>query len=273
VDWVQIKDTLKQKRPRLQTTEFPANVMNQIYMRTDKPPFNDVRVRRAISLAFNRQGIVDAVAEGVGVFNAAVPAALREWGLPVNQLGEGEQYFKHDLARARKLLAEAGYPNGFQATVDFTTYGSTILVDAMQLLFKYLKDLGIDAKLNQKEYGAYITTTFLGKYESMAFGPQTPFLDPDNFLYGLHVPGELKNQSHVNDPVLTDLLVRQRRTFDVARRRELIHEIQRYLARQQYYVNQPSQVYIGVWDGALKNYGPNLGYDYGGRLLAAWLDR
>ena len=50
-------------------------------------------------------------------------------------------------------------------------------------------------------------------------------------------------------------------------------ELQRHLARQQYYVQLASSVIIAVWDGALKNYGPNLGYDYGGRLVAAWLDR
>ena len=82
-------------------------------------------------------------------------------------------------------------------------------------MLKYLKDIGIDAKANQQEYGAYIASTFYGKYESMAFGPQTPFLDPDNFLFGPHMPGELKNQSHVNDPVLVDMLIRQRRTADV----------------------------------------------------------
>jgi peptide/nickel transport system substrate-binding protein len=64
VDWVQIKDTLKQKRPRLQTVDYPNAVMTHISMRTDKAPFNDVRVRRAMSLAVNRQGILDAVAEG-----------------------------------------------------------------------------------------------------------------------------------------------------------------------------------------------------------------
>jgi hypothetical protein len=73
--------------------------------------------------------------------------------------------------------------------------------------------------------------------------------------------------------VLTDMLVRQRRTLDVAKRREVIHEIQRHMARQQYHLHLPSAVNIGVWDGALKNYAPNLGYDYGGRLVAAWLDR
>jgi hypothetical protein len=56
-------------------------------------------------------------------------------------------------------------------------------------------------------------------------------------------------------------------------RREVIHDLLRYLAKQQYYVQLPSAVSIAVWDGALKNYGPNLGYDYGGRLVASWLDR
>ena len=107
----------------------------------------------------------------------------------------------------------------------------------------------------------------------MTFGPQTPFLEPDNFLFGQYYPGEPKNQSHINDPVVADLLVRQRRTFDVAKRREIIHEIQRYLAKQQYYVQLPVRRGVAVWEGALKNYGPNLGYDYGGRLMAAWLDR
>jgi peptide/nickel transport system substrate-binding protein len=273
VDWVQIKDVLKQKRPRLQVMEFPANQMSHIYMRTDKPPFSDVRVRRAISLAVSRQGILDATAEGVGVFNPAVPAALKEWALPVDQLGEGAQYYKFDPGRAKRLLAEAGHPNGFPATISYATYGSTILVDSLQLILKNLKDVGIDAKANQQEYGAYIASTFYGKYESMAYGPQTPFLDPDNFLYGPHMPGELKNQSHVNDPVVADLLIRQRRIHDPAKRREVLHEIQRHLAKQQYYVYGPSGVYIAVWDGALKNYGPNLGYDWGGRVTAAWLDR
>jgi hypothetical protein len=54
--------------------------------------------------------------------------------------------------------------------------------------------------------------------------------------------------------------------------REVIHQIQRHLAVQQYYIHVPSGNYIAVWDPALRNYGP-LGYDYGGRMLAAWLER
>jgi len=273
VDWVQIKDTLKQKRPKLQTVEFPSPVMSHISMRTDQKPFSDVRVRQAMSLAIDRKAIIEAVFEGVGAMNPAVPAALKEWSIPFDKLGDGAKYYRHDPAEAKRLLAAAGYPNGFPGTMCFTTYGSTILVDSLQLVQKDLKAVGIDVRIDQKEYGAYIATCFYGKFDSMTYGPQTGFLEPDNFLFGQYYPEELKNQSHIVDNKVAEMLVRQRRTFDQAKRREIIYDIQRHLATQQYYVQMPSGVYIAVWEGALKNYGPNMGYDYGGRLMAAWLDR
>jgi peptide/nickel transport system substrate-binding protein len=273
VDWVQIKGTLAQRRPNLKTVEFPSPVMNHISMRTDQKPFSDVRVRRAMSLAIDRKAIIDSAYEGVGVLNPPVAAALKEWAIPFDKLGEGARYYKYDPAEAKRLLAAAGYPNGFPGTMCFTTYGTPVLVDIMQLVQKDLKAVGIDVKIDQKEYGAYIATCFYGKFESMTFGPQTGFLEPDNFLFGQYYPEELKNQSHINDPVVADMLVRQRRTLDPAKRREIIYDIQRHLAQQQYYVQMPSTVFVAVWEGALKNYAPNMGYDYGGRLMAAWLDR
>jgi len=273
VDWVQIKGTLAQRRPNLKTVEFPSPVMNHISMRTDQKPFSDVRVRRAMSLAIDRKAIIDSAYEGVGVLNPPVAAALKEWAIPFDKLGEGAKYYKYDPAEAKRLLAAAGYPNGFPGTMCFTTYGTPVLVDIMQLVQKDLKAVGIDVKIDQKEYGAYIATCFYGKFESMTFGPQTGFLEPDNFLFGQYYPEELKNQSHINDPVVADMLVRQRRTLDPAKRREIIYDIQRHLAQQQYYVQMPSTVYVAVWEGAVKNYAPNMGYDYGGRLMAAWLDR
>jgi len=52
------------------------------------------------------------------------------------------------------------------------------------------------------------------------------------------------------------MLARQRRTFDPAKRREIVYDIQRHLAKQQYYVQMPSGIYVAVWEGAVKNYGP-----------------
>ena len=272
-DWTQIKDAVRERRPRLRTVEFPSNVEYHVSMRVDRPPFSDVRVRQALSLAIDRQGVIDTIHEGVGVFNPAVPAAFKEWTLPIAQLGDGARYFRHDPAEARRLLAAAGYPNGFPAALCFATYGSQVITDSAQLIAKRLKDVGVDVKLDQREYGAFIATCYFGKFDTLAFGPQTPYTDPHSYVFGMHYPEEQKNQSHVSDPVVTDLLVRQQRTFDVAKRRELLHELQRHIARQQYYLQLPSTIMIAAWEDALKNYGPNLGYDYGGRLVAAWLDR
>jgi len=232
------------------------------------------RVRRAVSMALNRRDLVEAVADGSGVLNPpGLPAALREWALTLDQLGEGAAAYKYEPAEARRLLRDAGHPRGFQTVVEFHSFGDTTLVDGVQLVIKYLKDIGIDTRLNQKEYGAYVSSSVLGKYEGMIYGPSTPFLEPDSYLATAYLPESPRNILKVNDPPLTDLILRQRRVRDVAKRREIIHDIERHLGKQVYRAEAYSISALGVWDPALKNYGPNLGYDYGGRLVAAWLDR
>src|SRR5262249_50577395 len=191
-EWNARVDQLKRHRPNLKTAELPSNVAYRVFMRTDKPPFSDVRVRRAISLAIDRREIIDAVADGVGQVNGAVPVALREWALPVDQLGDGARYYRHDPAEARRLLAEAGHPRGFSTVMDFTNYGSSFMDDAIALILKDLKAVGIDARLNTKEYGAYIATSATGNYDAMYYGA-TPFLDPDSYLFTNYFPGHPRN--------------------------------------------------------------------------------
>ncbi|MGH7356676.1 MAG: hypothetical protein ACRELS_19135, partial [Candidatus Rokuibacteriota bacterium] len=87
------------------------------------------------------------------------------------------------------------------------------------------------------------------------------------------MPGQITNASGVNDPKLTDMLKNQRRIFDTAKRREALYDIQRYLASQVYYLYGPSGNVVSAWEPYVKNFGPNFGHDYGGRLMAAWLDK
>lgn len=137
-DWVQIEDSARQRRPGFRTREFTSSIQVHLAMRADRPPFNDVRVRRAVALALDRQGLLDAVQEGAGALNPPVNAFLKDWSLPVAQLGEGARYYRHDPAEARRLLAAASHASGLPASVCFTTYGSTVLVDTMQLVLKRL---------------------------------------------------------------------------------------------------------------------------------------
>ena len=97
--------------------------------------------------------------------------------------------------------------------------------------------------------------------------------ESSGFLTTAFLPASPRNMPHVNDPVVTEFILRQLWIQDPAKRREVIHATQRYLSKQVYGVDVVSAVVIGIWDQALKNYGPNFGFDYGGRLMAAWLDR
>jgi ABC-type transport system substrate-binding protein len=151
-------------------------------------------------------------------------------------------------------------------------YGPDYL-DAVQIDLKGWKDAGIIADLKLKEYGAFISTTIYGKFDKMMRGLRGSWIDPDAYLYRAYMPGQPLNSSGVDDPRLTEMIKLQRRTFDVTKRREIIHDIQRYASQQVYYLYNPSVKVVSAWEPHVKNWGPNNGFDYGGRMMAAWLDR
>jgi peptide/nickel transport system substrate-binding protein len=265
-------ESLQKSHPHLMYRDFQSIVAGGITMRTDQPPFNDVRVRRAISHALDRQAII----EGVSIRGEATPAigrGLVEWSLPVEELGAGAKYYQYDPKEAKRLLAEAGYPKGFKTQLTATSGLGRDLVDAVQLVQRFLKDVGVEAELKLQEYGAYMATTAQGKYEGMVYGPTTGARDPDGPLYGRYIPGHLLNRGYVNDPRITAMLKEQRRTRDLEARKRIIYEFQRYEAEQQYYVYANSIMITGSWQPYVKNYSPNQTFDYGSRAAALWLDR
>ncbi len=265
-------DSLKQSHPQLSYRDMLSIVTQVIIMRTDMPPFNDVRVRRAISQAIDRQALIEAV-WGRGEPTAAVGRGLVEWSLPIEQLGEGAKYYRYDPKEARRLLAEAGYPRGFKTQLTVTPGLGRDLVDDAQLVQRYLKEVGIEAELKLQEYGAYMATTVQGKFEGMVRGPFGIAWEPDFPLYRTFAADSSWNASHVNDPTLTAMLKEQRRTRDLEARKQLIFDIQRYAAEQQYYVYLLSPMVTGSWQPYVKNYAPNPSFDYGSRAAALWLER
>jgi peptide/nickel transport system substrate-binding protein len=265
-------EPFKKSHPHLTYRDFLSTVTHGIYMRTDRPPFNDVRVRRAISHAIDRQAIIDAVFLK-GEPTPAIARGLPEWSPRIDQLGPGATYYRYDPKEARRLLSEAGFPQGLKTQLNVTAgYGSD-LTDSFQLVQRHLKESGIDAELKIQEYGAYISTTFLGKFEGLAVGPFSIAWEPHSTLYGMYMPEQSRNSSHVNDPKMTAILKEQMRVKDLETRRRIIFDIQRYAAEQQYYVYLYSGGITASWQPYVKNYGPNASFDYGNRAAALWLDR
>src|SRR5712691_11580077 len=267
-------ESVQKTHPHLQFQEFLSTVSHAIYMRTDQAPFNDVRIRRAISHAVDRQAILDAVWLR-GEPTPAISRGLAEWSPRIDELGAGARYYQHDPKEARRLLAEAGMPKGFKTHMSTTSGfgGGRLVTDAAQLAQRSLKEVGIDAELKLQEYGAYQATTAKGKFDGMAFAPISNSWEPDSVLYGLFAPDQPRNSSHVNDPKITAMLKEQRRTKDREARKQIIFDIQRYIAEQQYYVYLYCAGFTGSWYPYVKNYAPNTQWDFGGRSAALWLDR
>jgi peptide/nickel transport system substrate-binding protein len=265
-------ESLKQSNPGLRYQDIQANNAQTIWMRTDKPPFDDVRVRRAISHAIDRQGMIEAVWMR-GEFPPAVAPGIAEWSLPVDQLGEGAKYYRYDPKEAKRLLAEAGYAKGLKTTLTTTGGYGRDLIDAVQMALRDLKEVGIEAELKLQEYGAYQATTGQGKFEGLAMGPYGVGWEPDSALYGPYTPNQPRNRGHVNDPKLAAMVKDQRRIKDREARKQLIFDIQRYAAEQQYYIYLASLIITSSWQPYMKNYAHNITFDYGSRLAVTWLDR
>ncbi len=265
-------ESLKQSHPHLIYRDMLSIVTQVMIMRTDQPPFTDVRVRRAISQAIDRQGLIEAV-WGRGEPTAAVGRGLVGWALPVDQLGAGAKYYQYDPPEAKRLLAEAGYPKGFKTTLTVTNGLGRDLVDDAQLVQRYLKEVGIDAELKLQEIGAYMATTVQGKFEGLVRGPFGIAWEPDFPLYRTYAADSSWNAGHVTDPTITAMLKEQRRTKDLEARRKIIYDIQRYAAEQQYYVYICVSMVTASWAPYVKNYGPNITFDYGSRAAALWLER
>jgi peptide/nickel transport system substrate-binding protein len=265
-------DSLKQSHPHLRYQDIQSNTKTTIWMRTDKPPFTDVRVRRAISHAIDRQGLIEAVWMR-GQPSPAIAPGLAEWSLPIDQLGEGAKYYRYDPQEARQLLGEAGHPKGLKTTLTTTSGYGRDLIDAAQMVQRDLKAVGIEAELKLQEYGAYQATTGQGKFEGLAMGPYGGGWEPDSPLYGPYTPDQPRNRGHVNDPKLAAMVKEQRRLKDPEARKQLIFTIQRYAAEQQYYVYLSSQVITASWQPYVQNYAPNLSADFGSRVAALWLER
>ena len=120
-----------------------------IGMNMDKPPFDDLRVRRAVQLAVNVGEVLDAVYYGL---------AKRATGIvPQGILGYRgyNLYPERDVAEAKRLLAEAGFPNGFKTTL--SCLSDTDKVTMAQVIQSNLADVGIDAEITQFESGAFWT--------------------------------------------------------------------------------------------------------------------
>ena len=268
-------DVVKRRKPNLQMTEFTWLISTLAVPKLEVEPFRDLRVRRALHMAVNLDEVikVNPMGYGHGAANPLVPAALREWAIPIGQLPpEGRQLYEADPAGARRLLAQAGQ-SGLKFPVESAGTWGPAFSDVVQAILGEWKRAGIDTELKLKEGNAFIASSLARTFDKMIITLRGGLTTPDPYLVNL-LPGRAQNAAGVNDPKLNDMILLQRRTFDESKRREIIFDIQRYFSQQAYHLFvSPAAKVVAAWEPYVKNFMPNIGNDYGGRLMSAWLDR
>ncbi|HUW70563.1 MAG TPA: ABC transporter substrate-binding protein [bacterium] len=181
IDLATISDgaTIRQasKDSKVVVMSKPGLNMRIFSFNTTKKPFDDVRVRQALAMTLNRSEILGIAEFGMGKPTGPVPVAATQWAVPVAKL----PYASPDIAKAKKLLAEAGYPKGFSFKITCSaTYEGGLAV--AQVAQEELKKIGVTAELEVVEWGVYIDKWVKRDFETM-IELRGGSGEPDRFLY------------------------------------------------------------------------------------------
>ncbi|MFD1039745.1 ABC transporter substrate-binding protein [Virgibacillus byunsanensis] len=243
--------TLTAKSSELLDGEEEINIMDYqsleysyVGFNTDKEPFNDERVRQALSMATDRESIVDIVWDGDALVSGPIAPAMGDWSIDVEQ----EAIYQRNIDEAKQLLADAGYPDGF-STVITTASTYADMVDTAQLLQQQWKEIGVEAEIEQIEWGDYIDT-WSNTSADILIGRNGSGTDPDramNYFFNTEGSANVWNFSNEN---YDEMVAKGKRTIDQAERKQVYVEAQEELLQlsPNLFLVSPKN-YVAVRDG------------------------
>ena len=215
------------KDPNVVVLEQPGLNIGYLAYNTTKKPFTDVRVRKAINMAMNKKAIVQAVFLGTGI-PAKNPIPPTMWSY--NKSIKDDPY---DPAAAKKLLAEAGYPNGFDTDLWAMPVQRPYNPNAKriaELMQADLAKVGVKAKIVSYEWGEYRKRAQAGEHQMAQLGWTGDNGDPDNFLNTLLGCDSAKtNGSNIAKlcyQPFEDLVQKAKHVSDIAERTKLYEQAQ-----------------------------------------------
>jgi len=278
IDWVnkvgwEDAGDITRRNPDIQEFRFlEAAHMNVIYMKMEEgQPFTDIRVRRAMSMALNQEEIKDKFyggnAELLSCPVAPYPELYNLYTELEDQSQSVQELYQYLPDKARQLLADAGYPNGFKTKLLLTAKA----VPLCSLLADYWANVGVDVELDVKEQGVYNSMKAERTHEAMIWSVMST-VAPGQFRP--FRPTDWQDASLVDDPrvnaayeeIAANLIVKQEDAD------EAMHEIFPYCLEQAWFVEPPSPYLWTLWWPWLKGYGGE--YTVGqsnGDIWARWV--
>lgn len=157
---------IEQLNDNFEIYEGTMNLVQALYLNNDEAPFDDVRVRQALCYAIDPQEIMDLIFDGKGteLGSSMFPAFSKYYMEELNHT------YDQDINKAKELLADAGYPDGFSFTITVpSNYQPHI--DTAQVLVEQFKAIGVDAKINLVEWDSWLSDVYGGRqFQSTVVG-------------------------------------------------------------------------------------------------------
>jgi dipeptide transport system substrate-binding protein len=225
----------------LQLMSQPGLNIGYLGMNTKKKPFDDVRVRQAITMVIDQKAILDAVYQGSGQpAKNLIPPTMWSYN-------DKTPPYKLDIEGAKKLLAEAGYPDGFETDLWAMPVQRPYNPDARriaELMQADLAKVGIKAKVVSFEWGEYRKRAQAGEHMMAQLGWTGDNGDPDNFFVPL-AACSAKNTAQWCNKEFDDLVTKAAKLSSQAERAKLYEQAQLVMHREApYFFIAHSVVYL-----------------------------
>jgi len=251
-------NSLQDSNPEIVWKKTP-NVARAFRINNSKKPYSDIRVRKAMQMAINLEELAE------GYYNGTAdphPQILNEMlypnlTTPFDDMPEDvQEAFTYNPEGARALLAEAGYPNGFQQTLEIANTSSTEYYELADLFSEYCRAIGIETEISVREYADYVSYTYSGQQQICIHHGYGGYWMPMQVLT-YHYGGQEEtpwNYSNVDDPFFNELIDTIFAEPDPAERDRMTKEANLYGTSQFWDIVGPVQVNFRFWNPWFKGY-------------------
>jgi peptide/nickel transport system substrate-binding protein len=249
-------DSLKKSAPQLQWNRWLAQAGTFMTMRVDvDSPFKDIRVRRALNMAVNKDEIVKAYYNGnAELFAYPMHPDYIGYFEPLDkQPASVQELFKYDPAKARKLLAEAGYPKGFSVKVQVCAC-SPDHMDLLPLVAGYLEQVGVKLEIQPMEYGAFLSA-MTSRTHAPAYFMANGHTNPTTSIRKSFTTGQQWNPAGWSDPEFDKRMEAVYREPDEEKRKVALRQMTTEMLDKAPYIWLPTQYVYTAWWPWVKNYG------------------
>jgi len=251
-------DELKKNAPQLQWKRGLAQGGNFLAMRVDTRPFDDIRVRRALNMAVNKQEIVKSYYNGnAELFAYPQHPDYDGYFEPLDMMPQAAQeLFVYNPEKAKALLAEAGYPRGFTFKAQVCVC-SPDLMDLAPLVAAYLEKVGVKMEIQPMEYGAHLSV-MLTRTNAPGYFMYSGLSNPTTSLRKSFVTRQNWNPSQYSDPEFDKRMQAVYLERDEGKRQLLIKIMTRDIVEKAPYIWLPTPYGYTAWWPWVKNYGGEL---------------